>query len=219
MRDSFRALRFRRLIRNVYNKRFLKYGCQPHGVFWSDSGRQKSRFKIIKDQMSALVPSGIVKIADIGCGYGSLADYMRETPNSSRFVYTGYDINPTLIAACHQYSHLPSKSFAIGDCPMELVDFSVMSGTYNMAVTKDLIHWERYMFRCLAKCWDQSRIGMIFNVLVADKSHISDGMLYHCEVDKLRRRCIKQFGTTRIIRERSLPRDATLVVTRRRFSG
>ena len=139
MRDSFRALRFRRLIRNVYDKRFLKYGCQPHGVFWSDSGRQKSRFKIIENQMSAVVPSGIVKIADIGCGYGSLAGYMRETPNCSRFVYTGYDINPTLIAACQQYSHLPSKSFVIGDCPTELVDFSVMSGTYNMAVTKDLI--------------------------------------------------------------------------------
>ncbi|MAH73878.1 MAG: hypothetical protein CBC09_07245 [Cellvibrionales bacterium TMED49] len=214
MNDSFRALRFRRLIRSVYTKRFSKYGRQPHGVFWSDLVRQQSRFKIIHNQISALVPSGVVKVADIGCGYGSLADYIRETPSCSRFVYTGYDINPTLIATCREHSNLPSKSFSVSDCPLELVDFSVMSGTYNMSVTKDLVHWERYVFRCLAKCWGQSRLGMIFNMLVADKSHISEGMLYHCEVEKLRRRCVQQFGATRIIREATLPRDVTLVITR-----
>jgi len=214
MNDSFRAVRFRKLIRNVYTKRFMKYGRQPHGVFWSDLGRQQSRFKIIIYQMLALAPSGIIKIADVGCGYGSLANYMREMHNCSRFSYTGYDINPTLIDACLEHSFLPPNSFAIGDYPKVLVDFSVMSGTYNMSVTRDLTHWESYVFRCLTKCWSHSRVGMIFNVLVANKSHISDGMLYHCEVEKLRRRCMRQFGPTRVIREKSLPRDATLVVTR-----
>ena len=91
------ALRFRKLITGVYTKRFNKYGRQPSGIYWSDNERQCSRFKIILDQVAAIIPQGSVSIADVGCGYGALADYLRNSGDSDhvRYHYAGYDINPT----------------------------------------------------------------------------------------------------------------------------
>lgn len=216
MRKMLRALRFRKLITGVYTKRFQKYGRQPSGVYWSDKDRQLSRFSIILNQVAAVLPKGSVSIADVGCGYGALAHHLRNGVNSDyiRYHYTGYDINPTLIRACRGAPGIPSKQFKLGDCPSEVVDFSVMSGTYNMSVTRDLDHWETYILDCLERCWRYSRHGMVFNLLSADYSYISEGMLYHSNIHKIRRYCRSNFGATRIIREARLPSDATLVVVR-----
>ncbi len=216
MRKMLRALRFRKLITEVYTKRFNKYGRQPSGIYWSDEQRQCSRFKIILDQVAAIIPQGSVSIADVGCGYGALADYLRNSGDSDhvRYHYAGYDINPALINACRGTHGIPATQFKLGDCPTETVDFSVMSGTYNMAVTRDVAHWESYILSCLSSCWRYSNRGMVFNLLASDNSYISEGMLYHSNLFNIRRYCRANFGPTRIIREPRLPSDATLVVSR-----
>ncbi len=77
MKSILRALRYGRLIRNVYTKRFVKYGSRPAGIFWSNEQRQVSRFKIILDQILLVRPKGSVSIADVGCGYGAMLRFIR----------------------------------------------------------------------------------------------------------------------------------------------
>ena len=214
MKSILRALRYGRLIRNVYTKRFVKYGRQPTGIFWSNEQRQVSRFKIILDQILFVRPKGSVSIADVGCGYGAMLRFIRENKAYSRLIYSGYDINPTLIKACKSDARLTSRHFHIGHRPVNSVDFSVMSGTYNMAVTSNVDDWEDYFLGCLESCWKYSRRGMVFNLLSSEKSHISDGSLYYANVKRIRGYCKTNFGVTRVIREPHLPSDATFMVTR-----
>ena len=214
MKSILRAMRYGRLIRNVYTKRFVKYGRQPAGIFWSNEQRQVSRFKIILDQILFVRPQGSVSIADVGCGYGAMLRFIRENKAYSRLTYSGYDINPTLIKACKSDARLTSRHFHIGDRPVNSVDFSVMSGTYNMAVTSNVDDWEEYFLGCLESCWKYSRRGMVFNLLSSEKSHISDGSLYYANVKRIRGYCKTNFGVTRVIREPHLPSDATFMVTR-----
>ena len=214
MKSILRALRYGRLIRNVYTKRFVKYGRQPAGIFWSNEQRQVSRFKIILDQILFVRPKGSVSIADVGCGYGAMLRFIRENKAYSRLIYSGYDINPTLIKACKGDARLTSRHFHIGDRPVNSVDFSVMSGTYNMAVTSNVDDWEEYFLGCLESCWKYSRRGMVFNLLSSEKSHISDGSLYYANVKRIRGYCKTNFGVTRVIREPHLTSDATFMVTR-----
>tara|TARA_E500000178_G_C16971339_1_gene731081 strand:- start:970 stop:1440 length:471 start_codon:yes stop_codon:yes gene_type:complete len=155
-----------------------------------------------------------VSIADVGCGYGAMLRFIRENKAYSRLIYSGYDINPTLIKACKSDARLTSRHFHIGDRPVNSVDFSVMSGTYNMAVTSNVDDWEEYFLGCLESCWKYSRRGMVFNLLSSEKSHISDGSLYYANVKRIRGYCKTNFGVTRVIREPHLPSDATFMVTR-----
>lgn len=214
MLKALKSLHFRRLIRGVYTQRFKKFGRQPSGIYWTSKERQFSRFAIIIQQVASAAPQGTISIADIGCGYGAMVDYLQESAGCARFRYSGYDINPQLIRSCRANATIPAQQFQMGDCPAELVDFTVMSGTYNMAVTKDIDDWERYFLDCLERCWRYSRRGMVFNLLAADQSYISNGMLYHSDVNKIRRYCRAKFGATRVIRKSGLPSDATLVVMR-----
>ena len=189
MNAIFRALRYSKRVKNVYTKRFAKYGRSPSGVYWSNVERQQSRFKIILDQILYVKPRGRISIADVGCGYGALLEFIWENSAYNRMLYTGYDINPALIAACRSHPKFPADAFNIGDCPNVRTDFSLMSGTYNMAVTDDAADWEKYFLDCLAKCWKYSSEGMVFNLLCGEEAHISDGRLYYCNVEKIRRYC------------------------------
>jgi SAM-dependent methyltransferase len=214
MKSILRALRYGRLIRRVYTRRFAKYGRHPAGIFWSNEHRQLSRFKILLDQILFVQPKGTVSVADVGCGYGAMLYFIRENRAYDRLVYSGYDINPTLIKACKNDARLPSKRFHVGDRPLTAIDFSVMSGTYNMAVTSDVKHWEEYFLGCLRSCWRYSRKGMVFNLLCAEQSHISDGGLYYANVHRIRAYCKANFGITRVVREPRLPSDVAFMITR-----
>ena len=214
MKSILRALQYSRLIRRVYTKRYAKFGSQPAGIFWSNEQRQLSRFKIILDQIIFVQPTGSVSIADVGCGYGAMLHFIRANRAYNRLLYSGYDINPTLVKACKSDARLPSQHFHVGDRPICSIDFSVMSGTYNMAVTFNVDEWEDYFFGCLELCWRYSRKGMVFNLLCAEKSHISDGRLYYANVQRIRGYCKANFGITRVIREPRLPSDVTFMVTR-----
>ena len=93
--------------------------------------------------------------------------------------------------------------------------FSVMSGTHNLAVTKDVFAWESYIFECLEKCWNKTSKAMVFNLQIADKAKISDSNIYFAEKSKIIETCVTLFGPTRIIFEDNLPNDATFSVINR----
>ena len=66
---------YRTMIRRAYEQRFDLYGEIPAGVFWVDKSRQIARFDVIFSQISRMI-YGEYSLADIGCGYGAMVDYL-----------------------------------------------------------------------------------------------------------------------------------------------
>ena len=157
-----------------------------------------------------------MSVADIGCGYGAMVDYI--LAENSRIIdsYIGYDISKALIKQCRNRIGSPKVRFLLGEYPRQNVEFSIMSGTYNLAVTENIAHWEAYVFRCLSACWKKTNRAMIFNLQITkrEKSYISKGNIYYASCKQIVDRCNSFFGPTETIKDPSLPLDVTFVIDR-----
>ena len=196
-----------------YTKRFKKFGATPQGSFWISKKRQDKRFEIILKEIRKIRKSSHpIKLADIGCGYGAMAHYLISTHGINTFNYQGYDINPLLIEECNKRFSHSNISFFLGKKPNTLSMFTVMSGTYNLAMTGDALEWEEYIFKCLSECWKFTSDAMIFNLQISKKQRVSDSNIYFAETSRVIDRCVSSFGPTRTAKSEELPNDITFIV-------
>ena len=209
-----RALLEARII-SRYSERFEQFGPTAKGVFWASSARQEKRFQLILDEIKKISRNHIaLEIADIGCGYGSFADYLKRNLNNSKFHYEGFDISPKFIEHCCRKFLEENFRFYTGSRPLSKKDFVIMSGTYNLATTKDVSLWEQYLFGSLSECWAYARTAMIFNLQTSKVSKISSQNIYFANTSAIIDFCVANFGPTRIIKEESLESDVTFTIVR-----
>ena len=155
-----------------------------------------------------------MEIADIGCGYGSFADYLNRNHNRIKFNYEGFDINSKFIKHCRSKFSEANLRFIIDSKPSSKKDFVTMSGTYNLATTTNVSLWEQYLFSCLSECWSYTKTAMIFNLQTSTKSKISSQNIYYANASKVIDFCVSKLGPTRIVNDNSLENDATFTVVR-----
>lgn len=198
----------------VFQQRFKEFGATPKGSFWLSKTRQNNRFAIICEQVKENVRNLPTSIADIGCGYGALVPYLKENDSLLCERYYGVDICSDLIAYCKAHWEDYDHRFNIGVGPAYPVDVTVMSGTYNLSITKRVSVWEDYIFKCFEICWSMTEIAMIFNLQVEAKARISRSHIYYANAANILEKCVQRFGPTRIIRTKDLQKDATFVVLR-----
>jgi len=198
-----------------YSERFKKFGATPKGVFWVSNERQETRFNLILKEIQKISPKKpFLDIADIGCGYGSFAAYLFKKLNRSEFRYEGIDINEDLIKHCHRNFLEPNLRFAVGGKPSSDKDFIIMSGTYNLATTKNVSLWEQYLFDCLSECWAYTKSAMIFNLQTSKTRKIGSQNIYYARTSDIIDFCVAKLGPTRITRDISLENDATFTIVR-----
>ena len=206
---SFSYLEYK--INNSYTSRLIKYGNNPKGLFWKNSFTQIHRFELI---LSALNKHNNLKkftICDIGCGYGKLLEFLKKKLNKSTFQYQGCDLNSTLIEYCTKNYSNKNFKFYKQSSPKGSVDFSVMSGTYNLSVTKDIKMWEKYIFKNLINIWKQTNKVMAFNLLHHNEKKIEQN-LYYTDKNWIKNICEQNFGKTEIIFSSILPEDILIIV-------
>ena len=202
-------------INSQYSKRFERFGPTPRGVFWISTERQEKRFDIILKEIQKISPKQkVLDIADIGCGYGSFADYLLRRLSRIDFRYEGIDINVDLIGHCVGKFAEDNIRFAIGRKPSSSKDFIVMSGTYNLAMTKSVSLWEQYLFGCLSECWNCTKKAMIFNLQTSKTSKIAPQNIYYAKTSDIIDFCVAKLGPTRITRDENLENDVTFTVVR-----
>ena len=202
-------------IKSQYSKRFQRFGATPKGVFWVSTERQETRFDLILKEIQKISPKQtILDIADVGCGYGSFADYLFKKLNRSEFKYEGLDINEDFIEYCHRNFLDSSLRFAVGGKPSSNKDFIIMSGTYNLATTKNVLLWEQYLFDCLSECWAYAKSAMIFNLQTSETKRIGSQNIYYARTSDIIDFCVTKLGPTRIIRDASLENDVTFTIVR-----
>ena len=202
-------------IKSQYSKRFQRFGPTPKGVFWVSTERQETRFDLILKEIQKISPKQtILDIADIGCGYGSFADYLFKKLNRSQFRYEGLDINENLIEHCHRSFLEPNLRFLVGGKPSSVKDFVIMSGTFNLASTKNVTLWEQYLFDCLSECWAYAKSAMIFNLQTSKTRRIGSQNIYYARTSDIIDFCVAKLGPTRITRDTSLENDVTFTIVR-----
>ena len=182
------------------------------GSFWISKDRQDRRFKIILDEINKIKKAGSVELSDIGCGYGALANYLKFSNIVSVEKYTGYDVNKNLVSICKKEINEHWAEFRVGSRPERMTMFSVMSGTYNLAATKSIVSWQKYVENCLFNCWEKTSHAMIFNLQVSKKVRISAENIYYADKFRVLELCVSLFGPTKFIEHNELPNDATFVV-------
>ena len=203
---------FEKVLSEIYFERFSKYGPKPEGSFWASKIRQYSRFKIIFDEVCKINKTGNIELSDVGCGYGALVDYIKFCNLSRRVQYSGYDISEGLIKNCKIEFSEDWTDFSVGAYPSQIRPFCVMSGTYNMSATTDIVQWETYVRNSLMKCWQKTSRAMIFNLQIAKKTKITKEMIFYAERTRILDFCLSSFGPTKLVAHKDLPNDVTFVV-------
>ena len=118
-----------------------------------------------------------------------------------------------MINYCKNSINYEWATFARGYQPPYKVDFTILSGTLNYAVTDRVELWEKQVLNCLEKCWEKSCVSLIFNLQVCKNvSWISDDKIYFAEPNRMKEICENKFGKTTYISNTLLPDDGTFVV-------
>ena len=162
------------LLKDTYNKSLEYNGFTPSGVCWSSRKSQYIRFRVLTSLFKKFPIQKQLKIADIGCGCAELLNYFYQQKIDC--IYEGYDINKNMIGYCKK--KFENINFFLKNYPTNICDISVMSGTYNYAVTEDIVSWEKYILFNLSKCLNKSSFGIVFNLQFEKKRSIRNNIYY-----------------------------------------
>ena len=206
---SFSYLEYK--INNSYTNRLMKYGNSPQGLFWKNSFTQIHRFELIITALNQYHNLKKFTICDIGCGYGKFLEFLRNKLYKSTFQYQGCDLNNRLIDYCEKKYSDKNCKFYKKSLPTGVVDFSIMSGTFNLSVTDDIKIWEKYILKNLTNIWKQTNKIMAFNLLHQNEKKIQQG-LYYTNKNWIKSICEQNFGETEIIFSSILQEDILIIV-------
>lgn len=204
---------FEASIKSAYTRRFKEKGAQAEGVFWASQSSQRARFEQVLSDMQAEFGSAGFSMADIGCGYGALFDYIRSKPAWRQIEYSGVDITTDMISYCQRENQPDRHRFSSGRRPKQPVDFAVFVGTFNLCHTDDYQLWEDYILRQLTANWAHVRYGMILNITSLEIAKINNNIFYVNQQefsDKLANR----FGPVSSTPTQFVSQDTTYIISK-----
>lgn len=202
---------FEASISSAYTKRFKQKGAAAEGVFWASRLSQTARFDHILARISAHDNSKGHSLADIGCGYGAMWEFIQKTERYQHFKYQGYDINSAMIKHCTQHFDNGRQRFQVGRKPAKQTDYAVFVGTFNLCHTDDYALWQDYILRQLALSWKQVKKGMALNITSQPKAKIHNHIFY-VQPDKFKALLERHFGRTHASATRYVDNDMSYII-------
>lgn len=166
-------------VTTAYRLQYRRNGATPKGVFWSNADNVRKRFEVL---CRVFYPEDVARgestIADLGCGYGALYDFLKSHPVMRGGEYRGYDICESLLDACKVRVKDPRASFHHAMRVTQPADYAIVSGTFNLKLGADDADWLTYTQISLKALWAQTDKAMAFNMLdIADAAPM-DGLYY-----------------------------------------
>lgn len=172
-------------VRELYEKSLREHGPTPPGVGWRDCESQAMRFDRL---ISILDGDRDYSVADLGCGYGALYDYLvlRKAPFRR---YVGYDISADMLAHAPQKLQRDCRArLVVGDTVAEPVDYVLASGIFNVRLDADEAGWADYVWRSVESMAEKTRKGFAFNLLTTFVDYREDH-LYYADPGEYLNRC------------------------------
>lgn len=163
-------------VERYYSARFAEHGATAAGVDWNSDESQQRRF----DQLMRITRgTDGFSLNDYGCGYGALAAFLREEGVSC--TYTGYDVSEPMIAdATARWRDDGTVSFTRDPSDLQVADFCVASGIFNVRLDIAVADWVRYVLATIDRLATLGGKGFAFNMLTAhaDPERMRDDLYY-----------------------------------------
>lgn len=173
-----------------YSEKLEAHGPTPAGVDWNGRESQELRF----EQLLRVVGPGPFTIADVGCGFGSLVDYLER--RGGAYEYLGVDVSESMIAKARElHGARANCSFVAGTRIPRAVDYCVASGIFNVRLAAGDAEWNAHILRTLDDIDAASRRGFAFNCLTSysDAERMRD-YLYYADPRALFDHCKRRYA-------------------------
>ena len=213
MLRQFSYIALEHSLNRAYQARLTQRGNVAEGVFWRNKSAQLARFNSLLKIVEEISKTNNPTIADVGCGYGAMYDFMQKIPRYQSMQYQGVDINRAMIKACKNQFPDAAQLFSVGRKPRQTVDFILFSGTFNLCHTTNIALWEKYIFSHLQQSWNLCRNGIILNLL-CDKTPQIRNQIYYASRKKFIDDASRLFGPTYAISTPQVSGDVTFILSK-----
>jgi SAM-dependent methyltransferase len=150
-------------VARYYTDKIQRFGSEPRGVDWNGREGQVLRFAQL---CKVLDPDAPFSVTDVGCGYGSLLEFLGTHFQS--FDYVGVDISNAMIDAATQlHADKAHARFELGTRPSQPTDFAVASGIFNVKLESSDSEWRSYIETTLENMHEFTTRGFAFNCLTS----------------------------------------------------
>lgn len=179
-----------------YSNKINEHGPSFQGVDWGSEDGQIIRFK----QLTKMIDLKLIQdVIDFGCGYGALLDYLHT--NGYQGNYQGFDISAAMIEEAQRlYNEHPNVRFTTQLEHLTPVDYTLVSGVFNVKMGTPEKDWLRYVLRTMEQVYELSRRGFIFNILSAKTPpNRREDDLYYADPEFILNYCRQQFKAQVIV--------------------
>lgn len=148
-------------VKSYFTEKLEMHGATHRGVDYNSTESQEARFfQLIK----VIDPSVKYSLIDFGSGYGGMYEYFLKIGHQLHYV--GYDIAESMIEKGREL-HLNNPDCWFTNKAEELpsVDYSVVSGTFNMKLDADFDLWTQIVIDSINLMNSHSTKGFAFNML------------------------------------------------------
>ena len=178
-------------VKKFFTDKLEEHGPTHLGVDYNSTESQEIRFfQVIK----VIDSSKKYSMLDFGSGYGGMYDFLIGLGHQLHYV--GYDIaEPMAIKGREIHPNNPDCRFTSNIDEVPLLDYAVLSGTFNMKLDADNNAWTKIVLDCLRQMNAHAAHGFAFNMLT--KYSDSDKMradLYYGDPLFLFDYCMRNFS-------------------------
>lgn len=148
-------------VKSYFTEKLELHGATHRGVDYNSTESQEARFlQLIK----VIDPRVQYSLLDYGSGYGGMYDYLLGLGHDLHYV--GYDIAESMITKGRSlHPDNPRCTFTSHIEEIPVLDYAVVSGTFNMKLDVSLDDWTQIVLESLGQMNAHSTKGMAFNML------------------------------------------------------
>jgi len=148
-------------IKNYFAEKLNEHGATHSGVDYNSTESQEARFFQLLKVMDT---SAKYSLLDFGSGYGGMYDYLVHLGH--KLHYVGYDIAEPMIAMGRElHPNNPDCWFTSNIAEVPVLDYAVVSGTFNMKLDADFDAWTQVVIEALNQMNAHAAKGLAFNML------------------------------------------------------
>lgn len=148
-------------VKNYFTEKLKAHGPTHLGVDYNSTASQEARFlQLIK----IIDADARYSLLDFGSGYGAMYDYLLRLGHHLQYV--GYDIAEPMIAKGRELHYdNPDCLFTSSMEEIPILDYAVVSGTFNMKLDADAESWTEIVIEALKQMNTHASKGLAFNML------------------------------------------------------
>jgi SAM-dependent methyltransferase len=148
-------------VKKYFSERLNQHGPVHLGVDWNSVESQELRFSQV---LKVIDPSQRYSLLDFGSGYGAMYDFLIRLGHHVHYV--GYDIAEAMTAKGRElHPNNPDCWFTNSLEEVPILDYAVVSGTFNIKLEADFESWTQVILEALHQMNSRASRGLAFNML------------------------------------------------------